>query len=354
MVEIYSPSDGEEEIASFLYNELKVLGFTTSIDSVGNVIGEHGYGEPEILLCGHMDTVPGALPVEIEGDILKGRGSVDAKGPLATFVVAASQLMNEGYDGSLKIIGVVDEEGEGKGIKQVLKNGISVDYAIFGEPTNVDTITIGYRGSLLMEFTIKTETGHSSAPWLFENSIEKAFQLWEKIKTIKMSEEKGDSHFYSTSYSLERIKGGVEGSIVPPICRMEIAVRVPPPLKVDQILDKVQKVIREFSEANPKVELSLEVKDATNPYMADPRSNLVRAISRSIWMKKGKRAMLIRKTGTGDMNIFGNRLETPCVTYGPGDPHLDHTSYEHIKISDYLESIKIVKQAIFELSEMHK
>jgi hypothetical protein len=49
-----------------------------------------------------------------------------------------------------------------------------------------------------------------------------------------------------------------------------------------------------------------------------------------------KPATLLRKTGTGDMNILGKAMNLPIVTYGPGDSHLDHTLDEHIEIKEYL------------------
>ena len=56
---------------------------------LGNVIGELGDEGPRILLCGHMDTVPGEIPVRIEGDLLYGRGAVDAKSSLAAMLVGS-------------------------------------------------------------------------------------------------------------------------------------------------------------------------------------------------------------------------------------------------------------------------
>ena len=47
-----------------------LAGFKVRRDNVGNVIGELGNDGPRILLCGHMDTVPGEIPVRIEGDTL--------------------------------------------------------------------------------------------------------------------------------------------------------------------------------------------------------------------------------------------------------------------------------------------
>ena len=41
------------------------LGFEQAyIDNVGNIIATKGNGEPRVLLCGHMDTVPGGFLLE--------------------------------------------------------------------------------------------------------------------------------------------------------------------------------------------------------------------------------------------------------------------------------------------------
>jgi LysW-gamma-L-lysine carboxypeptidase len=83
---IYSPSGKENYIANFLAEEMKKLGFQVGLDRIGNVIGVVGDGEPTILLCGHMDTVAGQLPLRVEEDKIYARGAVDAKGPLAAMI----------------------------------------------------------------------------------------------------------------------------------------------------------------------------------------------------------------------------------------------------------------------------
>ncbi len=354
MVEIYSPTGEEQGIASFLFDEMQKLGFSVRQDRAGNVIGEHSGTHPRILLCGHMDTVPGLIPVRLDGQALYGRGSVDAKGPLAAFIIAAFQLIKEGYPGGITIVSVVDEEGEGKGVKQIIEDGVDVDYAIFGEPTNADTLTVAYRGSILLNIRFETETGHSSAPWMFENSIEKAIEFWEKFEAQNYTQGETESHFNNISYCLERISGGVSGSVVPPYCEMEIGVRIPPHIKIKEVMDNVAVLIENFKTENPHVSIRLTVKDATEAYIADTRSLLVRALSRSIWKVCKKRAMLVRKTGTGDMNIFGNHMEIPVVTYGPGNPHLDHTPSEHILIDEYMTSITVLKETLKEIIKMEK
>jgi len=87
LISIPSPSGQEDAVAEYLVRQMAALGFRARRDEVGNVVGTLGDAEAEraILLLGHIDTVPGLVPVRWEGDWLYGRGSVDAKGPLAAF-----------------------------------------------------------------------------------------------------------------------------------------------------------------------------------------------------------------------------------------------------------------------------
>ena len=92
---IYSPSGKEADIANFLAGEMRKFGFQVGVDGIGNVIGVVGEGEPTILLCGHMDTVAGVLPLRVEEGKIYARGAVDAKGPLAAMVMAAAEAAKE-------------------------------------------------------------------------------------------------------------------------------------------------------------------------------------------------------------------------------------------------------------------
>ncbi|MEI7990748.1 MAG: M20/M25/M40 family metallo-hydrolase, partial [Chloroflexota bacterium] len=88
----YSPTGNEMSAVQFLHQAMEQLGYTAHIDAAGNVIGTRGSGPREILLLGHIDTVPGMIEVRSEGDLLFGRGAVDAKGALACFTAAVAQI----------------------------------------------------------------------------------------------------------------------------------------------------------------------------------------------------------------------------------------------------------------------
>ncbi len=352
MIRIYSPSGNEEEVSLFLANEMKKLGFHVHRDEVGNVIGEIGEGSPVVLLCGHMDTVEGEIPVRVEDGQLYGRGSVDAKGPLAAMIMAASNFTDGGFPGKILVVGVVDEEGTGKGIQHFVEEGIQPDYAIFGEPSGLEKVVFGYKGILTVKVIVETPSGHSAAPWLFENAIEKAMDFWKQINRLHLREEKLKSRFYSITSCLTGIKGGNNSaSFIPSHCEILVQLRIPPQLTPEQVFDEVKRKIDRYRATNPKVTVALEMVDIAKAFEADRRSVIVRALAWGIRKTTLNYASFSRKTGTGDMNVLGNALKIPVVTYGPGDSTLDHTTKEHIDVQEYLDSIEVLKKTLKKLPD---
>ncbi len=93
LVSQYSPSGQEHGAVEWLVARMKALGYGEAfIDDAGNAVGVMGSGGKQVMLLGHIDTVPGEIKVEQCGDLLYGRGAVDAKGPLASFVDAVAKV----------------------------------------------------------------------------------------------------------------------------------------------------------------------------------------------------------------------------------------------------------------------
>ena len=353
---IYSPSGKEEDIANFLAYEMKKMGFDVGKDDIGNVIGVVGEGEPVILLCGHMDTVAGHLPLRIEEGKLYARGAVDAKGPLAAMVVAAAAAGKEpGFKGKILVASVVEEEATSRGVKHLITQGIKADYAIFGEPSGVENVTIGYKGQIQLKIVCRTQTGHSSMPWLYENALEKAYELWGQIKNAYPypAPEPSESPFNAVTACLVKVTGGRATSVIPFEAELNIDVRVPIQFSTAQVFEEIEELIAKYQAANPKVTAKATVLDTVEPFEVNKTSPLVHVLSSSVRKVLNKPATLLRKTGTGDMNILGKAMNLPIVTYGPGDSHLDHTLDEHIDVSEYLNAIQVYKETLLRLSELH-
>lgn len=352
-LEIYTPSRSEAQLANLIKEKcLDDLGFEkVNIDSVGNVIATKGNGTPRILLCGHMDTVPGQIPVRIDSGFLFGRGASDAKAPLISMLLACSEFKQRG---TIIFAGVVDEEGNATGIKELVKNNLSIDYAIFGEPSGINRITISYKGRIALKITCDVlDSAHASAPWLSKNSIEEVFEVWKLLSAeISAKYDKTDKKGKSVSLSLTEISGGSSHNVTPQKCKVTIDIRVPNGVKCLEILNHLDTSIKNISEIR-KVKITYRIEDMTEAFEADHSSPLVRALSLSILDVCKVRSVLLRKTGTGDMNVLGNSLNIPVVTYGPGEPHVSHSKDERVEIQSYLTSIEIYNRALFHTSRLH-
>jgi LysW-gamma-L-lysine carboxypeptidase len=353
MLEIYSPSGQESELSGFLLAETRKLGFSSRQDDVGNVIVEAGRGSPRVLLCAHMDTVPGNLETRLEETKMRGRGAVDAKSSLAAMIVAASKLKDK-YSGRILLLAVVDEEGHGTGIKNFIRSyPLDLDYAVFGEPSNSENIVIGYKGFIQLTLKCVTKPGHSAAPWVSENAIEKGMEVWSLLKRQFEDSSNSDSRFHSVTSSLTGITGGSSTNVIPSECTMTLDVRVPPELDSAEVLNNLGEDIRSYLIDNPGVSIELEVGDQINACLMDSDSMLAQSFSWAIRRVRRKNPTFLKKTGTSDMNLLASRIRIPMVAYGPGDSRLDHTIEEQVAIEDYLAAIKIYEQALERLAVLH-
>ena len=180
LVAIPSLSHHEVAASTWLVEQMRSLGYDRAyMDGAGNAVGEIGpvSAAQTIVLLGHIDTVPGAIPVRIEetaaGPVLYGRGSVDAKGPLATFVVAAASVGSawaHEHGMRLVVVGAVEEEAaSSKGARFVRDRFDGVEeplpaLCIIGEPSGWTRVTLGYKGRLLVEMEAAQPMAHTAGP----------------------------------------------------------------------------------------------------------------------------------------------------------------------------------------------
>ena len=252
------------------------------------------------------------------------------------------------------MVGTVQEERGNKGVSALIDSNIRADYAVFGEPTNGNTLTVAYKGCLTLNIKCSSEPGHSSAPWIFPNAIEKTIEVYHAIKTAAYTLCEAREGFNALTVSIREIKGGYNTGVTPPECRMLVEFRVPPSVDINTLKDQIKVQITSYMEENPKVNVDFEYLHTLEPFCADRKSLLVRAFSHTIYKKQGKPVVLLKKSGAGDMSYYGRAFNVPVVTYGPGDPHLSHTNNEQICIEDYLNSIEILVNSLLHLEQLHK
>lgn len=346
----YSPSTHEAKLAVFLKDEMKKLGYKrTRVDSAGNVIGETGSGKVKLLLCGHMDTVPGMLPVNRTKDAIRGRGAADAKSPLCALLLAGAMSADAGV--SITFAGAADEEGDGVGINKIIKTGPDFDYAVFGEPSGASRVTVGYRGRVSVHVKVETTGGHAGSSWAHRSAFDEFNSVLSKLRAYEQSKTITDDHFNSLSISPTLVTAGTYHNVIPSTCEATLDVRIPPTMPSKQAIEEVRKTALGHSD-DARIELRFD--EPTEAYLANPTSVLVRAFQRAILLQLKAKPSLVRKTGTGDMNTFAQRRHAECVTYGPGMSKTSHTDDEMVEVKDYLGSIDVLKEAIRQLGSLGK
>jgi [amino group carrier protein]-lysine/ornithine hydrolase len=347
---IYSPTTQEAELAAFLTERMDMLGYSKAhIDRAGNAIGEIGTGRTRLLLCGHMDTVPGKLPVIRKEGRVYGRGAADAKSPLCALLLAGAAMADSGI--RTTFAGVTQEEGEGAGIEEVIRSGETYDYAIFGEPSGANRITVGYRGRVSLYVTVKTAGGHAGSPWAQRSAFDEFASLLSRVKAYERSKEVAGDHFRSVSVSPTLVKAGVYHNVIPNQCEATLDLRLPPGMPSSKAVAEIQHAAEQTDEG---VQIDVRPGEPTEAYQADTGSRLVRAFQRAIILRLKTRPGLVRKTGTGDMNTFAHKKQAECVTYGPGSSSTSHTDGEMVEVRDYLNSIEVLKEAIRQLVALRK
>ncbi|WP_055494959.1 M20/M25/M40 family metallo-hydrolase [Streptomyces sp. TP-A0356] len=331
MVEIPSPSGGEAELAAFLAGELRDWGFATRIDEVGNVIARRGpVAGPTIMLIGHMDTVPSRLEVRQQGTVLHGRGTVDAKGPLATMICAAAAA--EVGHAQLVVAGVVEEETFGRGATHLLE-GHRPDAAFVGEPNGWSGVGIGYKGRVVVRYAVCRPAVHTASPE--EKATEAAIAFWNKVVGYCDAHAAGSRAFDRPIPTLVDMGGTIEQA------RMTVACRTPPGFDLEEF---------ERFLADAAGDGVLTIDDRTPPVRVDTRGAAVRALCSGI-RAQGARPTLKLKTGTADLNILEPSWNVPMAVYGPGDSSLDHTDREHIDLVEYVRAIDVLRHALETLAD---
>ncbi|MGH2522363.1 MAG: M20/M25/M40 family metallo-hydrolase [Anaerolineales bacterium] len=365
LLRIYSPTGQEAGVVDYLVAQMRAAGLEAFVDEAGNAVGMCGQGpqpapacapsplslrplrggqgvseaEGTVMLLGHIDTVPGFIPVARDGDRLNGRGAVDAKGPLACFVAAAARFAGEHIGSSprfrLVVIGAVGEEGDSRGA-HFIKDRYRPACTVIGEPSGWEKITLGYKGSAWFEYRAQRALAHTSAQ--NESACEAAVKFWNRVSAWAEARNLNNKMFDQVNPTLRGMQSDSDGFVESAALRF--GARLPPGLSVSALDDAVRNLL-------DCAELTL--LEGAPAYRAEKNTPLVRAFLAAI-RKAGGSPSFSLKSGTSDMNVVGPAWGAPIVAYGPGDSSLDHTPEEHILISEYQRAIGVLTDALLGLA----
>ncbi len=305
-----------------------------------------------LVLSGHTDVVPvdgqqwtsEPFTATIRGDKLYGRGACDMKGFIAcalTLLPKAVELSNSGQlRRPLHLALSFDEEVGCLGAPLILADlkarGITPDYCIVGEPTNM-AMVVAHKGIAVYRCRVHGKSAHSSLTAQGVNAISYASRLIGYVDTLAEEISKRDDNDmlfdvpYST-LSVGTIQGGTATNIVPNLCEFTFDYRNLPHMTQDDILLPIQAKIAELSAQMqaraPETGIEL-MQEERVPAMTDSDSAELQTLIAAL-TGDDKRHKVAYATEGGQFTNSG----IPTIICGPGSIEQAHKADEYVALSE--------------------
>src|SRR4051812_19010515 len=264
---------------------------------------------PTIVLHGHLDVVPGRpeqFEPLIDGDRLYGRGAYDMKGGLAAMMCALRDVAGRD-DVRVRFLCAPDEESEEierRATDDLVRAGFTGRFAITGEPTDLH-VGVQAKGVLAVRVVVHGRAAHGSTPWLGDNAVLKAIDVFRRIESLPFSRESSEL-FDRPSINLGRISGGDAINKVPDHCSMDLDIRYLPGQDPGEILEQIRR-IPDIEATRTFCRIPAHVS-RTNPY--------VLALCDAIGRSTHGEAMSVGRDGASDAVSF-LAVGIPAVEFGP-------------------------------------
>jgi succinyl-diaminopimelate desuccinylase len=305
---------------------------TYEVNGLPSIVAAVGEGPVTLIWNAHVDVVPARReqfsPWRVDGR-LYGRGAYDMKGALAAMLGALADL-GESRDTipgvKVKLLIVPDEESEEdstqpKSSAYLADEGHLGEFVVCGEPTNLE-IGVQSKGVLVVRIDVVGRAAHGSTPWLGDNAVLKAVELYRRILELPFAS--GTSPLYARpSINIGRIRGGEVVNIVPDHCRMDVDIRYLPNQSPDEVLRQLRSL---GAEVKPIYELP--------PATLDPGESHVQLLRDAVRALDGGDAPAVGRDGASDAVVFLER-GIPAIEFGPaGGGHHGPEEYVDIESLD--------------------
>ncbi|MFM8883658.1 MAG: M20 family metallopeptidase, partial [Solirubrobacterales bacterium] len=264
---------------------------------------------PAVVFHGHLDVVPGCAEQfvpRVEGDRLIGRGAFDMKGALAAMLCAMGDVA--GQDAVRVVFACVpDEESEqvdDRATDAFVQDGLEASFAITGEPTDLH-VGVQSKGLLAVQLEVRGTAAHGSTPWLGDNAVLKAHDVFRRIETLPFSRQSSEL-FDRPSINLSRISGGDAINKVPDRCLIDVDIRYLPGQDAGEILEQVA--------ALPDVEIVQTLERV--PAVVAPDDPYVLALREAAGASGDSASLSVGRDGASDAQYFLD-AGIPAVEFGP-------------------------------------
>ena len=303
-----------------------------------------------LVLSGHTDVVPvdgqdwtsEPFTATIRGNKLYGRGACDMKGFIACALTLLPQAVKLSSAGKLRrplhLALSFDEEVGCLGAPLILADlkarGITPDYCIVGEPTNM-AMVVAHKGIAVYRCRVHGKSAHSSLTATGVNAISYASRLIGYVDELaeEISHRSDNDALFDVPYStlsVGTIKGGTATNIVPNLCEFTFDYRNLPHMTQDDILTPIQAKVAELNaqmqarSTDTGIEL---LQEESVPAMTDSDSAELQALIAALTGDDTRHKVAYATEG-GQFTNSG----IPTIICGPGSIEQAHKADEYVEL----------------------
>jgi len=318
------------EMQDLVLKTLADAGHEPELDDFGNILASRSGGDgPHIVLNTHIDTVAPHVPYERDGDIVRGRGACDAKGPLAALVAAF--LRFDPPDGTVTLAITPDEETLMTGADG-LRDRFSADGYVVGEPTGLD-VCIAARGQCEGTITITGESGHAASVGVDRNPVFGAASVLEALRRYDEVAGPGEDPVLGRpKLTATGLEAGGAPNRVPETCRITFDRRSVPP----ETADSFRRDLEGYLEAHIPDALSVTV-DLIRPDTPFPQAFVTDRNDRLVGTLREIGGKVRPFRAATEAGFFAS--DAPTVVFGPGyladdEGAVAHSEREYVSIEE--------------------
>lgn len=350
----------ETKLAEFIKSYFESIGITAEIreveDGRSNVLASMNtaIGNKNLLLCGHLDTVPpydmaDPFNAKVSDGKIYGRGAVDMKAQIACMMEAMSITYELGtpLNGGVLFAGVIDEEHNSLGAIDLVEKGPAADFAIIGEPTMLKPC-VCHMGLEWLEFNFIGKAVHGGRQKDGINAIEIAAKFIGMADTQINGKLKLKKHplIGCGTMNYGKISGGTQPSTVAAECTLQLDRRWLPGESYDEVMAEFLEII-DILKKEYNTEITMQVMPESlskggfihPPLNTDTDNVTVRDVIQKSLAVMGLPVELTYFPAWSDAGLLYEYAKIPCAVLGPGDLSSAHTCNEHIAISDVLDGV---------------
>lgn len=357
-----------DRLREFLIETIEADGVAARVDDAGNVRASRGAvdgagttdgtgaadgtGGTHLVLNTHIDTVTPHVPFERDesAGVIRGRGSCDAKGPLAALLAAF--LAVDPSEGRVTLAITPDEEALSTGAHALVSDPESpvrdADGVIVGEPTDLDVCTAA-KGRFEGTIALSGANAHAAEPESGANAIGALESVLRAIERFDDREDAPPTHpeLGEATLTPTVVEGGAATNQVPAECRLTVDRRSVPPETAAEFRTALLDHLRAAAPDDVGVDFSFTGR--STPFLEAWETDADEPIAAALADAGGGRTRPF--TAATEASYFAARA--PTVVFGPGvladaEGAVAHAPREYVRVEDVADAATAIETVLRE------